>query len=161
MTKLFIITLLLIATPMFSQTKGLLPNKTIKDTVFSKGDIIKIPELIYQLSYPIGKETIDSLQPIAMFLKKYPALKVEISCHRDSRGKDTANIILTDFWAKSVRNYLIEEKGIDSTRLTYKGYGETLLIISDKELLKAKTNEQKDKIHRINRRTELKVLEVN
>jgi outer membrane protein OmpA-like peptidoglycan-associated protein len=145
---------------IFSQTKGRLPNKTIKDSVFSKGDIIKIPELVYQLSYPMGKETIDSLQPIADFLKKYPILKIEISCHTDSRGKDTLNIMLSNFRAKYVMDYLIKEKGIDSNRLNYKGYGETRLIISDSEILKAKTKEEKEQLHKINRRTELKVIDV-
>ena len=160
MTKIFISTFLLFASTILSQTKGRLPNKTIKDTIFSKGDIIKIPELIYQLSHPMGKETVDSLQPIANFLKKYPTLKVEISCHTDSRGKDTLNLMLSDFRAKHVWDYLIKEKGIDSTRLNYKGYGETLLIVSDSEILKAKTKEEKEQLHKINRRTELKVIDV-
>lgn len=160
MTKIFISTFLLFVSTIFSQTKGRLPNKTIKDSVFSIGDIIKIPELIYQLSYPLGKETIDSLQPISDFLKKYPILKIEISCHTDSQGKDTLNIMLSNFRAKYVWDYLIKEKGIDSNRLNYKGYGETRLIISDSEILKTKTKEEKEQLHKINSRTELKVINV-
>ena len=108
----------------------------------------------------MGTETIDSLKPVAEFLKKNPTLKVEISCHTDSRGRDTLNIMLSDFRAKHVRDYLINEKGIAANRLTFKGYGESAPIISAKEILKAKTNRDKEKLYSINRRTELKVLEV-
>lgn len=158
-TRTFITTFILLSATIFSQTKVRTANKTIKDSIFNKGDIIKIPELIYQLSHPMGTETIDSLQPVAEFLKKNPTLKVEISCHTDSRGRDTLNIILSDFRAKHVRDYLINEKGIAANRLTFKGYGESAPIISAKEILKAKTSREKEKLYSINRRTELKVLE--
>lgn len=160
MTKIFTIVFILFATAIFSQTKGRLPNKTINDTIFIKGDIIKIPELIYQLSYPIGKETMDSLIPVANFLKKYPNLKVEMGCHTDTRGSAHDNIILSDFRAKHVLDVLVIHHHIDSIRVTSKGYGETLPIISEKEIQKAKTEKEQYKLHSVNRRTELKVLEV-
>lgn len=94
------------------------------------------------------------------FLKKHPTLKVEIGCHTDSRGRDTLNIMLSDFRAKYVREYLIYEKGINSNRLIYKGYGEGLPIVSERDILKAKTEKEKEKLYRINRRTDLKVIEV-
>lgn len=160
MTKIFIATFILFAGTIFSQTKGRLANKTIKDSIFNKGDIIKIPELIYQLSYPIGKETMDSLIPVANFLKKYPNLKVEIGCHTDTRGATQGNNLLSDFRAKHVLDVLVIHHNIDSTRVTCKGYGETLPIISEKEVLKVKSEKEQLKLHAINRRTELKVLEV-
>lgn len=70
MIKTYISIFLLFALTSFSQTQSRLPNKTIQDSTFSVGDIIKIPELIFQLSYTIGQETIDSLQPVAIFFKK-------------------------------------------------------------------------------------------
>jgi outer membrane protein OmpA-like peptidoglycan-associated protein len=160
MTKIFIITFLLFAATTFSQTKGRLPNKTIKDTIFSKGDIIKIPELIYQHSFPIGKETMDSLIPVANFLKRFPNLKVEIGCHTDSRGDADGNNRLSEFRAKHVLEVLVIHHGIDASRITCKSYGESAPIIADKEILKAKTDKDKAKLYAINRRTELKVLEV-
>ncbi len=102
----------------------------------------------------------DSLLPVAAFLKKYPTLKVEISSHTDSRGSTKGNLQLSKFRAEHVWDYLIKSKGIDSTRLHYKGYGATLLIIPDAEILKVKTREEKEKLHKINRRTELKVIDV-
>ncbi len=100
----------------------------------------------------------DSLIPVTAFLKKYPMLKIEISSHTDSRGKPAMNIKLSEFRAFHVWEYLIKGQGIDSTRLRYKGYGATALIISDKVILKANTKEEKEKLHQINRRTELKVI---
>ena len=157
MTKIFISTFLLLVSTIFSQTKGRLTNKTLKDTVFVKGDIINIPELLYSLSHPMNPTVKDSLVPVADFLKKYPTLKVEISSHTDSRGSTNGNLQLSKFRAEHVWNYLIKGKGIDSTRLSYKGYGKSALLISDNEILKAKTKEEKEKLHQINRRTELKV----
>jgi len=158
MKKIFISTFILFTLTTFGQTKGRLPNKTLKDSIFSKGDIIKIPELYYSLSNPFNDMVRDSLEPVAAFLKKYLTLKIEISCYTDSRGAANGNLQLSKFRAESVWDYLIKGKGIDSARLSYKGYGKSLLIISDNEILKAKTKEEKEKLHQINRRTELKVV---
>ncbi len=145
---------------MSAQTKGRRPNKTFNDSVFSKGDIIKIPELIYECSFPIGKETMDSLMPVANFLKRFPNLKVEVGCHTDSRGAAEGNSRLSEFRAKHVLEVLVIHHGIDSSRVTCKGYGETALIILEKEILKAKTQKEQQNLHSINRRTELLVTEV-
>jgi len=102
----------------------------------------------------------DSLEPVADFLKKHLTLKIEISCYTDSRGAVNGNLQLSKFRAENVWDYLIKGKGIDSTRLSYKGYGKSSLIISDNEILKAKTKEEKERLHKINRRTELKVIDV-
>ena len=161
MTKILISTFFLTTLVVYSQTKGRLANKTLQDSVFVKGDIIKIPDLLYSLSYPMNPNVNDSLKPVANFLKKNSTLKTEISTHTDSRGTAKSNLALSKFRAQHVWDYLIKEKGIDSTRLNYKGYGSTLLIISDAEILKVKTREEKEKLHKINRRTELKIISVN
>ncbi|MEX2595394.1 MAG: OmpA family protein [Salibacteraceae bacterium] len=49
-------------------------------------------------------------------------LKIEVSGHTDDRGVASTNIILSESRAKSVVNYL-EKKGIDRSRMTFKGYG--------------------------------------
>ena len=55
--------------------------------------------------------------------------------------------------------YLIN-KGIDSKRLLAQGYGEIKLIISDKEIEKLNTAQEKEEAHAINRRTEFKIIEI-
>lgn len=149
-----IIILTFIISICFGQT-----SKTLKDSVFKKGDIIKIPTIIYELSKPCcwGSQ-IDSLKPIAVFLNLHKDLKVEIAVSTDSRGSYDKNLILSTARAKSVWDALVFDLKVDSNSVMYKGYGETKLIISNKEILNAKTEEKKEELHRINRRTELVVV---
>jgi outer membrane protein OmpA-like peptidoglycan-associated protein len=88
------------------------------------------------------------LNKLILLLDKNPDLKIEIGGHTDNVGKHDYNIKLSENRAKSVLNYLTEN-GIASTRLTYKGYGETQPVdINDTETGRAN-----------NRRTEFKVVE--
>ncbi len=160
--KKTIIALLIFTSVIASgQTKSLLPNKTLKDSVFAIGDIIKIPELIFDLSFPIRHETVDSLKPVIDFLKKHPTLIVEIGHHTDIRGSIEQNNLLSEFRMKHVWEYLVKERSIDPAKLKYKGYGETLPIIKENQIKAAKTREGKEYLYSLNRRTEFKVLEIN
>ena len=158
MKKNFTITFLLTSLIIAGQTKSLLPNKTLKDSVFVTGDIIKIPDLFFNLCYPIYDETVDSLKPVADFLKRYPALIVEIGCHTDMRGSVEDNRTLSEFRAKHAWEYLVNVQGIDSARLKYKGYGEMLPLIEEKQIKVANTKQEKEYLFSVNRRTELKVM---
>ena len=60
-------------------------------------------------------------------MKEYPNLRVEIGAHTDDVGRDDANMTLSSNRAASVVQYLVT-KTIDGTRLTSKGYGETLPV---------------------------------
>lgn len=64
------------------------------------------------------------LEIILNFLKENPTLKVEIEGHTDNVGKPEANLALSTQRAKTVYEALTD-KGIDKTRISYKGYGET------------------------------------
>ncbi|MDL2297156.1 OmpA family protein [Bacteroidales bacterium OttesenSCG-928-B11] len=57
------------------------------------------------------------------FLKENPSVKAEIQGHTDDIGDDKANQVLSEKRAKSVYDYVIS-KGISTSRLRYKGYGE-------------------------------------
>ena len=59
-------------------------------------------------------------------MKQYPDVKIEIGSHTDSRGNDNYNLGLSERRAQSTRNYIID-MGIDASRLTAKGYGESQL----------------------------------
>jgi len=120
--------------------------------------IIKIPEIRFTLSggnRPMDK---DSLIAIADFIKANPFYFFEISSHTDSRGKAAANKTLSHFRAKSVLDYLIQGCGVDACRVTSNGYGSEYPVISNDIILKAKTNEEKEALHQLNRRIELRVL---
>jgi outer membrane protein OmpA-like peptidoglycan-associated protein len=54
-------------------------------------------------------------------------MKIDIRSHTDSRQTFKYNELLSDRRAKSTINWLIKN-GIDKSRLTGKGYGETQLV---------------------------------
>jgi outer membrane protein OmpA-like peptidoglycan-associated protein len=59
---------------------------------------------------------------------------------------------LSDKRAKSAAKYIVEKGGIDNTRITGKGYGESMLINRCSDGMKCTEAE-----HQENRRTEFKV----
>ncbi|MDE1206333.1 OmpA family protein [Tenacibaculum larymnensis] len=67
------------------------------------------------------------LAKILAALKEYPTLKIHIESHTDSRGNDLYNSRLSENRAQATLDWFLE-KGIDITRLTAKGYGESELI---------------------------------
>lgn len=74
--------------------------------------------------------------------------------HTDSRGSDEYNLKLSERRAKSTAQW-IAAQGIDLSRITYKGYGETQLI--NKCINGSKCS---DIEHEENRRSEFIVLEL-
>jgi outer membrane protein OmpA-like peptidoglycan-associated protein len=93
------------------------------------------------------QETFAVLQSITAILKQYPSSKFSIEGHTDSDGKDAANQKLSEERAGAVKNYLIEN-GIDASRLSSAGFGESKPIDSNKTA-KGKAN---------NRRVEVKLV---
>ncbi len=91
-------------------------------------------------------ESSSELQRLMQLLKDSPNLKIEISGYTDSKGTIEYNKFLSENRAKAVVEYLVNF-GIDSNRLTFKGYGE------DKPIATNDTEEGRQK----NRRTEVKV----
>lgn len=152
-TFCLIITLCSLLSAITAQTK-----KSFKDTDFVKGDIIKVPNIeVEVLNSEIDVQN-DSLELLVTFLNQHINLKVEIACHTDSRGNLAGNLQSSQYRAQGIRNYLIKNKNIAPERLVAKGYGESQLIIPDTVIANAKTKEEKEKLHSINRRIELIVL---
>ena len=85
-------------------------------------------------------------------LKINPQIKIELSSHTDSRGKDEYNLALSQKRAEAAVQYLLK-KGIDKTRITPRGYGESRLINGCKNGV-----ECPEENHQQNRRTEFKVV---
>ncbi|MBE9600647.1 OmpA family protein [Pedobacter sp. MC2016-24] len=81
-----------------------------------------------------------------------PSLKIELSSHTDSRGKDAYNMTLSQQRAQSAVNYLVS-KGVARDRMEARGYGETRLLNHC-----ANGIECPEEAHEANRRTEIKVL---
>ena len=77
-----------------------------------------------QRTYPV-------LEAITAILKEYPSSNFSIEGHTDSDGKDAANQTLSENRAAAVKDYLIE-KGIAASRLSSKGFGESMPIDTNK-----------------------------
>jgi outer membrane protein OmpA-like peptidoglycan-associated protein len=95
------------------------------------------------------------LDKLVKILKDNPTIDIEMGSHTDVRGNDQYNQILSDKRAKAAVDYLIS-KGIDPNRLTYKGYGEKVLVNHCKNDVHCTEEE-----HQKNRRTEFKVTEIH
>jgi OOP family OmpA-OmpF porin len=78
---------------------------------------------IRSVSFPV-------LEVVAQVLRDRSRLTIEIGAHIDSQGDDAKNTTLTQQQADAVREHLVA-RGIDPTRLTARGYGETRPIESN------------------------------
>ena len=65
-----------------------------------------------------------NLDKLATALTNYPNTNIEIQGHTDSRGTEEYNMGLSLRRANAVRDYLVS-KGIDGSRMTVKGCGES------------------------------------
>lgn len=97
--------------------------------------------------YDLKSESFVELERVIKFLNDNPNVKIEISAHTDSKGVDDYNLDLSQKRAESVVNYLITKR-IDGSRLTAKGYGETIPI-GDNESEEGRA---------LNRRVEMKIV---
>lgn len=70
----------------------------------------------------IRKRSLPALNKAVDMLKKYPQLRVEISGHTDSVGKDDDNVALSQARAEAVKQHLVEQ-GIEEGRITTRGAG--------------------------------------
>lgn len=115
-------------------------------------DIAKLLNLPMNF-FDLGKATIKKtsepqLMKVVNLLNEYPAMKLDIRSHTDSRSSSESNQILSEKRAQSTKNWLIQ-KGISEDRLTAKGYGETQLVNKCADGVKCT-----EKQHMQNRRSE-------
>jgi len=76
-------------------------------------------------------KSFSKLNDVVSILKENPSYKVNIDGHTDDVGKDEMNQILSEKRAASVKAYLVS-KGVDESRLTSTGYGETKPVADNK-----------------------------
>jgi outer membrane protein OmpA-like peptidoglycan-associated protein len=96
----------------------------------------------------IKPESRPALEDAAKMLNENPTINVEIQGHTDSKGSDSYNLSLSDRRAASVVAYLTQNLGINASRLTSRGYGESMPIA---------TNDT-DAGRALNRRVEFKII---
>ena len=95
-----------------------------------ESDGTQMPENLQNIEFDFdksdvqGSEAARRLDQVADFMKRHPDVKVLISGHTDSMGSDAYNQSLSERRAKTAADYLVS-KGIERSRMTTKGYGES------------------------------------
>lgn len=137
-------------------TKGLKVSQNFYADFEVEKIIINKPIVLENIYYDFDKWNIREdaaieLNKLVKLLKDNPTIEIEMGSHTDCRGSDAYNMVLSDKRALSAVRYLIS-KGISPSRLTWKGYGETVPL--NKCVNGVKCTEEE---HQLNRRTEFKV----
>jgi outer membrane protein OmpA-like peptidoglycan-associated protein len=91
-------------------------------------------------------QTDGRLDAIKEILKNYPNAKFSIEGHTDSVGNDKANQKLSEARAKVVMDALVA-KGVNPDNLTYKGFGESKPVASNKTAKGRAENRRTEVIH--------------
>ena len=73
----------------------------------------------------IRDDHIAELNRAVSFLRQYPTTNAVIEGHTDSDGAAAYNQGLSERRAQAVYEYLINEAGIDASRLSWAGFGES------------------------------------
>ena len=73
----------------------------------------------------IPQEYVGEVERVAKFMRKYASVKAEIGGHTDSTASDAYNLKLSQRRADAVKSLLTSRFGIDASRLTAVGYGES------------------------------------
>lgn len=124
-------------------------------------DFVTIPGLLMVNINPIyfdldksfiREDAAIEIEKVVRIMKKYPEIKIELGSHTDSRAPDTYNLKLSNRRAKSSIDWIIK-RGIDPSRITGKGFGETQLV--NKCSNDAPCTEAE---HQLNRRTEFVIV---
>ena len=121
----------------FAQTATIVVERgrpTVRDFgLVKEGMVITLRGVYFDFDKAdIRPESKDNLEYAATILKENPSIKVEIQGHTDSVGTDEYNLKLSDRRAAAVVNNLVKTAGIDSLRLTAKGYGESKPVAPNK-----------------------------
>ncbi len=82
-------------------------------------------------SYKLSSKSFKPLNDLVALLNEDKDLKLAIEGHTDNVGADDYNQTLSDNRAKSVKDYLVS-KGIDESRLSSQGFGETQPVADNK-----------------------------
>lgn len=133
-------------------------EKTIKKVTVGD-DIAKvfaIKTIYFDLNkFDIRPDAALELSKILDVMLQNPSIKIDIRSHTDSRNTAAYNLKLSDKRAVSTKEWLIQN-GIDASRLTAKGYGESQLVnkCADGVLC---TEEE----HQANRRSEFIIVSIN
>ena len=121
--------------------------------------LIDIKPIYFDLGkYNIRPDAALELDKIVAIMKEYPNMVIELGSHTDCRSSASFNLKLSDNRAKSSAQYIVS-KGIDSKRISGKGFGETKLLngCACEGNVKSTCSEEE---HQRNRRTEFIIVKM-
>ncbi len=117
--------------------------------------ILNIPIIYFDLDKAIiRKDAAFDLEKIIAVMTQYPKMKIDIRSHTDSRQSAKYNELLSDRRAQSTRDWIIKN-GINPSRITAKGYGESQLVNQCSDGIKCTEAE-----HQANRRSEFIIVSI-
>ncbi|GAB3364487.1 hypothetical protein GCM10027566_33970 [Arachidicoccus ginsenosidivorans] len=140
-------------------TKGLDRSKTLYVDLrlalneLKQGAHFELKDIYYDFDKAnIRTDAAIILDNVYRMLIDNPTISIELSSYTDSRGSDSYNMKLSQQRATSAVQYLVS-KGISSTRLEARGYGETRPVNGCINGVPCSEDQ-----HQANRRTEIKIL---
>ncbi|SOE20439.1 WD40-like Beta Propeller Repeat [Spirosomataceae bacterium TFI 002] len=124
--------------------------------MFTSGDVLKVENIYFDYGKcNIRKDARAGLDKIVTLMRQNPDMKIELSAHTDARSEASFNDKISQGRAKASADYLFK-RGVSRTRVEYKGYGETQPVngcVDGVDCTEAQ--------HAQNRRTEIKILQLN
>ncbi|MBK6983536.1 MAG: OmpA family protein [Bacteroidetes bacterium] len=118
---------------------------------------------IKPIYFDLGKSKIRpdaaiELNKVVAIMKEYPNMIIELGAHTDCRGGAAANLKLSGARAVSAAGYIVKQ-GIDKSRISGKGYGESKLLntCGCEGKVKSTCTEYE---HSVNRRTEFIIVKL-
>ncbi len=100
-------------------------------TPIEVGTTVRLNNIFFDFNKAtLKEESFPELNRVVDFLKDNRSMEIEINGHTDNVGSDDYNLKLSDDRSRSVYDFLIS-KGIDPSRLKFKGYGETRPVASN------------------------------
>lgn len=123
----------------------------VLDKIYFDQEIV-LENIYYDFDrWEIREDAEPTLNELAANLQLNPQITIQLSSHTDCRGNDRYNEDLSQKRAQSAVDYLIAQ-GIDASRLSAKGYGESQLAV---DCICSRCTEEE---HQANRRTTFKIL---
>ena len=125
-------------------------SKNIKLEKLKENTVFTLNNIFFEFdSYELTSESTLELKRVIDLMNVNPNMLVEISAHTDEKGEDEYNKKLSQKRAESVVLY-ITQQGISSTRISAKGYGETMPLVAN----------DSDEHRAMNRRVEFKIIKL-
>lgn len=112
------------------------------------GQVVRLNNVYFDFDkWDLRPESFVELDRVVKMLNENPTIEIEMSAHTDSRGSDDYNFKLSDNRARSVMEYILS-KGIATSRIISKGYGESKPVVPN----------DTDENRQLNRRVEFTIL---